>query len=161
MKNMHQPAVRNLALILVAVLLIAACVPPPAASTTAGGGITITDPFSRTAPQEGGNGGAFMTITNGSGEADRLVAAESPAAGTVEIHETIDDNGVMRMRPVPDGFEIPAGGKLELKPGGKHIMLIGLVAPLEPGKDIELTLNFEKAGAITVTVPVRDPSAGM
>jgi len=158
---MHQPAVSHLALVLVAVLLIAACVPPPAADTTATGGITIADPYSRTAPQEGGNGGAFMTITNGSSEADRLVSAQSPAAGTVEIHETIDDNGVMRMRPVPDGFEIPAGGKLELKPGGKHIMLIGLVAPLEPGQEIELTLNFEKAGAITVKVPVREPGAGM
>ncbi len=152
---MHQPAVRRFALILVAILLIAACVPPPA------GGITITDPYSRAAPQEGGNGGAFMTITNNSSAADRLISAESPAAGTVEIHETIDDNGVMRMRPVPDGFEIPAGGKLEFKPGGKHIMLIGLVAPLEPGKDIEITLTFEKAGAITVTVPVREPGAGM
>ncbi len=158
---MHRPAVRHTApipvaaLLIVAALLAAACVPPPA------GGIVIADPYSRAAPQAGGNGGAFMTITNNSGAADRLVSAQSPAADAVEIHETIDDNGVMRMRPVTGGFEIPAGGKLELKPGGKHIMLIGLAAPLEPGQEIEITLNFEKAGAITVKVPVRAPGAGM
>jgi periplasmic copper chaperone A len=155
---MHLPAVYRVAVVLFVVLLAAACVPvtpanPPAAAPS--GGVTVADPFTRAATA-GGNGGAFMTITNGSGQADRLVSAQSPAAGTVEIHETYDDNGVMRMRPVPGGFEIPAGGKLELKPGGKHIMLIGLTAALEAGQEIELTLNFEKAGAITLKAPVRE-----
>jgi copper(I)-binding protein len=63
----------------------------------------------------------------------------------------------MRMRPQPQGFELPARGQLELKPGGKHVMLIGLAAPLEAGKEFELTLNFEKAGPIKVKVPVREP----
>lgn len=129
-------------------LLIAACVP-------ASGGIVIKDPFTRASPTGAETGGAFVTIVNSGTTADRLVSASSPAAQTVELHETVDDNGVMKMEPRPEGWEIPAGGTLELKPGGKHIMLIGLTAPLEAGKKIQMTLNFEKAGAQTIDVPVQ------
>ena len=83
------------------------------------------------------------------------MSASSPAAKTVELHETVDENGVMKMVHHPEGWEIPAGSTLELKPGGKHIMLIGLTAPLEAGKKIQMTLNFEKAGAQTIEVPVQ------
>ena len=127
-----------------------------AAGCASGGGISVKEPFSRPAPSAGGNGGAFLTIVNGGQQADRLVSAQCPAAMMVELHETIDDAGVMRMRPQPDGFEIPAGGKVELKPGGKHIMLMNLKAPLKAGDTIDITLNFEKAGAVTVKVPVRE-----
>jgi copper(I)-binding protein len=143
--------------IIVAVALLlatAGCAPLPAATSPAPG-ITIEGAFARPSPTEGGTGGMFMTIANGSAASDRLVGGSSPAAQTVEIHETIDDNGVMKMRPVPGGFEIPAGGKLELKPGGKHVMLIGLTAPLAEGQEIEITLNFEKAGPITIKAPVK------
>jgi len=117
--------------------------------------ITVEDPFARPSPSEGGNGGAFMTIVNAAGTADRLISAQSPASKTVELHETTEVDGVMKMRPVPGGFEVPANGRLELKPGGKHVMLIGLTAPLAAGQTIEITLNFEKSGAIKVQVPVR------
>jgi copper(I)-binding protein len=144
---------------IVAVLLLlatAGCAPLPAATSPAAGpGITIDGAFARPSPSEGGTGGMFMTITNNTGAADRLVGGASTLAKAIEIHETIDDNGVMKMRPVPGGFEIPAGGKLELKPGGKHVMLIGLTAPLVEGQEVEVTLNFEKAGAITVKAPVK------
>jgi copper(I)-binding protein len=62
---------------------------------------------------------------------------------------------VMRMVPQPDGWEIAPGGELVLKPGGKHVMLMGLVRPLEPGATIEITLNFDKAGPVKVQVPVK------
>jgi copper(I)-binding protein len=74
----------------------------------------------------------------------------------VELHETIEQDGVMSMIPRPDGFPLPAGATLELKPGGKHVMLMGLVNPLAPGQTYQLTLNFEKAGPITIEVPVRE-----
>jgi periplasmic copper chaperone A len=141
-------------------LLAAGCAPLPAATSPAAGsvpalGITVDAAFARPSPAEGGNGGVFMTITNNSDGPDRLVGASSPAAKMVEIHETIDDNGVMKMRAVEGGFEIPAGGKLELKPGGKHVMLMGLTAPLNEGGEVEVTLNFEKAGPVTVKAPVK------
>jgi copper(I)-binding protein len=116
-----------LGLLCVTSLLIAACAP-------SAGGIVIKDPFTRATPAG---------------------AASSPAAKTVELHETVDDNGVMKMEPRPEGWEIPARGTLQLKPGGKHIMLVGLTAPLEAGKKIRMTLNFEKAGARTIEVPVQ------
>ena len=135
-------------LVCVTLLLTAAC--------SAGQGISITDPMARPSPLEGGTGGAFMIIRNGGGQGDRLRSATSPAAQVVELHETVDDNGVMRMVPQPDGWELGPGSQLELKPGGKHIMLINLVRPLKPGDTIEVNLNFDKAGPIKVQVPVKD-----
>jgi len=117
-------------------------------------GLTVVDAFARPAPS-GGNGGAFLTVVNAGSSADRLIAARSAVAPNVELHETIDDNGTMKMRPVPAGFEIPARGRLELKPGGKHVMFIGLTSPLVDGEEVEITLVFEKAGEITVKAPVR------
>ena len=135
-------------LVYVTLLLTAAC--------TGGQGISITDPMARPSPLEGGTGGAFMTIRNGGPQVDRLRSAASPAAQVVELHETVDDNGVMRMAPQPDGWEMGPGSQLELKPGGKHIMLVNLVQPLNPGDTVEVTLNFDKAGPIKVQVPVKD-----
>jgi copper(I)-binding protein len=141
-------SITAVALLTIAALLIAAC-----ASSAAG--IVVKEPFSRASPTGATTGGAFMTIVNNGRDADRLISASSPAAKTVELHETVDENGVMKMEPRPEGFEIPAGGTLELKPGGKHIMLIDLVAPLEAGKTIEITLNFEKAGPQKIQAPVQ------
>ncbi len=135
-------------LCITSLLAVAACVP-------ASGGVVIKDAFARASPTGAETGGAFATIANNSQAADKLVSASSPAAQTVELHETVDDNGVMKMVHHPEGWEIPAGGTLELKPGGKHIMLIGLTAPLEVGKKIQVTLNFEKAGAQIIEVPVQ------
>lgn len=136
--------------ILMVLVLAVGCGAPNAAPA-----VTVENPFARPSPSEGGNGGAFMTIVNARGTADRLVSGQSSAAKTVELHETTEEGGVMKMRPVPGGFEIPANGRLELKPGGKHVMLIGLTAPLVAGQTIEITLNFEKSGAMKFEVPVR------
>jgi len=115
---------------------------------------------SRPAPLVGGTGAAFLTIVNPTDTADRLIAVSSPVARVGEMHETINDGGVMRMIPQPDGFEIPAKSMVTLEPGGKHVMLIDLVAPLEIGQTFDLTLTFEQAGKMVLTVPVMD-MAGM
>ena len=135
-------------------LVAAGCAPLPP-TPGAGGGISIDGAYARPAPAAGGNGAVFLTIENAGPAADRLVSASSAAAATVEIHETIDDGGVMKMRPLVDGIAIAGGESADLQPGGKHIMLIGLAAPLVAGQEIELALVFEKAGAITVKAPVR------
>ena len=109
---------------------------------------------SRPAPLAGGTGAAYMYVVNPTDTADQLMAVSSPVAKVGEIHETVNDDGVMRMVPQPDGFEIPPMSVLELKPGGKHIMLIDLDAPLEVGDEYELTLTFREAGEMTFTVPV-------
>lgn len=140
--------IRLLLMVVLMALLAAGC-------SQQGSGIVVQDPFARPAPAAG-SGGAFMTIVNNSGQADRLVAAQSPVAMMVELHETVNEGGVMKMVHQPQGFEIPAGSKLELKPGGKHVMLMGLKNALEVGQNIQITLKFEKAGELTITVPVRE-----
>jgi periplasmic copper chaperone A len=117
------------------------------------GDLSIENAYSRPAPA-GGIGGAFLTVVNHGGTSDRLVAARTSVADSVELHETINDNGVMKMRPVTGGYEVPANGKLELKPGGNHMMFVGLKSALTQGNEVEITLTFEKAGEVTVKAPV-------
>jgi len=102
-----------------------------------------------------GNGAAFFTVTNNGAEADRLVSASTTVAAVVEIHEIVDKDGLKEMRPLEHGLEIPAGATVTLAPGGYHIMMIGLTEDLNAGMTFELTLTFEKAGEVTVTVPVQ------
>jgi len=96
-----------------------------------------------------------MTLDNKSGTADRLTGASSDVADKLQIHEMKVENGVMKMREVAGGLPIPASGSVVLKPGSYHVMLIGLKKPLTVGEKFPLTLTFEKAGNISVTVPVQ------
>lgn len=105
----------------------------------------------------GANSAAYMVIRNTGSEADKLIAASTDAAKTVELHTVIEEGGMMRMRQVEGGIDIPANGQVELKPGGFHVMLIGLTRDLNAGDKVDLTLTFEKAGQIPVTAEVRQP----
>ena len=120
------------------------------------GSLAIAHPWARATV--GAVGGAYLSIENKGGAADRLIGASSPLAKTVEIHNHITDGEIMRMRQV-DGVDLPAGGKVELKPGGYHIMLMGLGKPLKEGERFPLTLQFEKAGKIEVEIAVDKPGA--
>ena len=120
------------------------------------GKLTIVDVRARPAPLAGGTGAVYFTVLNGLDTAVQLVSAESAAAAAVETHETTNENGVMKMSPLPEGYAIPAGEALVLQPGGKHIMLIGLVEPLAPGDSVELTVNFDNGENMALTVPVMD-----
>jgi periplasmic copper chaperone A len=104
-------------------------------------------------------GAAYVSVMNHAAEADTLVSAATPAARTAEIHMTVTADGVMKMKAAGE-LEIPAMGRLEMKPGGYHIMLVGLKAPLRKGDEIEITLTFEKAGDVTVKVPVGGVAQG-
>jgi copper(I)-binding protein len=127
--------------------------------------ISIEKPFSRATPGGAQVGAGYMTITNKGAAADRLVAAASPAAGQVKIHEMSMDGGVMKMREVAGGLPIDAGKSVALAPGGYHLMLMGLKAPLKAGDKLPVTLTFEKAGNVEVTLDVQalggQPSGGM
>jgi copper(I)-binding protein len=102
-------------------------------------------------------GGIFLTLRD-SGAPDRLVSASTPVAGMAELHETGNDNGVMRMRPINE-LPLAAGQSIVLKPGGYHIMLMGLRHQLKDGETFPVTLNFEKAGSVTATVRVEKAGA--
>ncbi len=120
------------------------------------GDIAIEQPFARATPAK--VGGVFLTLKNAGGTADKLVKAASPVAETVELHTHIKDGDAMRMRAV-ENIPVPANGQTALEPGGYHVMLIGLKQPLKEGTSFPLTLTFEKAGSVTVTVPVQKAGA--
>jgi len=105
-----------------------------------------------------GPSAVYMILENRGPAADRLVAARTDAAGTVEIHETQMDGSVMRMRPIENGLEIPAGSSVTLEPGGYHIMLLDLPRDLLPGEAVALTLVFESGFELVVGAPVREMS---
>ncbi len=123
------------------------------------GDLTIFHPWARPAA-EGQNGAAYLTIKNGGKDAETFVSAESPVAEKTELHETRDENGVMKMRAVKEGVEIKPGSSLEFKPGSYHIMLIDLKKPLEEGAMVPLKITLAKAGTIDVDVKVEKTSPG-
>lgn len=99
-------------------------------------------------------GVVYVTISNTGKEADSLLSASSDAAQTLELHETKNEAGVMKMRPVQK-IGVPAGGKIEMKPGGYHMMLMGLKRDLKPGDKVHVTLKFERGGEVPVDAPVK------
>lgn len=121
--------------------------------------LRIDHPFSRATPPGARSGGVFLTIENIGAAPDRLLSVSSPVAGVVELHEMRLDAGVMRMRSIP-AMEVKPGEKLELKPGGYHVMLTELKQPLKVGDRFPLFLGFEKAGSVEVSVCVEDMAAG-
>lgn len=117
--------------------------------------IMIHDAYARVSGPTAKSGAAFLEVMNSGAAADRLIDVETDIAARAELHTHIEaDNGVMQMRHVEDGFEIPAGGSHLLQRGGDHVMLMGLSRGLAHGDTVTLTLIFEVAGAITVDVPV-------
>jgi copper(I)-binding protein len=117
--------------------------------------IHVDHAFARAAPR---TGGAYLTITNTGTAPDRLLSAAATVAAEASLHESKMQNGVMTMRPLGP-LTIAPGKTVALKPGGDHIMLMGLKEPLKPGGSFTLTLTFEKSGAVEVTVPVEKAGA--
>ena len=119
------------------------------------GAIEIVQPWTRATPPTAESGGGYLVLKNTGTTPDRLIAVKSPAADKVEIHEMKMDGNIMRMREVEKGIEIPPGATVELKPGGFHVMFMGLRAPFAKDAKVPLTLVFEKAGSIDVDLMVQ------
>ena len=122
------------------------------------GPINIGHPYARATASGQTTGGGFLKLENG-GADDKLLSASADVAKSVELHIMAMEGDVMRMRQV-DGIALPAGKTVELKPGGLHIMFVGLKAPLKAGDTFPLKLKFEKAGEVEVMVKVEAPGAG-
>ena len=103
---------------------------------------------------DGATSAVYFIIKNDGNEADTLVGASSTVASQAEVHQTLIQNDIAEMVPVPS-LDIPAHGQVEFKPGGYHVMLVGLTQDLTVGQTIQVTLQFEKSGAITIDVPVQ------
>jgi periplasmic copper chaperone A len=116
-------------------------------------GIVVDKVWARATPGNAQTGAAYLSITNTGTAPDRLLSVSSTVAEKAELHENKTENGIMKMRPkAPVAFK--PGETVTLKPGGDHLMLMGLKQPLKEGDSITLTLIFEKAGAVQVTARV-------
>lgn len=123
------------------------------------GDLTIGEAWTRATVKTAKVGAGFVTIKNKGDQPDRLIGAEVNFAKQVQIHEMKLVEDVMRMRPLPDGVEIPAGGEVTLKPGAEHVMFMGLKEQLVEGTKVQATLKFEKAGDVPVTFYVNSLAA--
>ena len=141
------PAAIALALTLAAAISIARSEAPTL------GDIAVTSAWARATPPRAEVGAAYLTIENRGAAEDRLLRVESPMAKSVELHEGLEENGVARMRPVENQY-VPPGGALAMRPGGAHLMLMGLSAPLKEGDTLPLTLTFERAGQVSVAATI-------
>jgi periplasmic copper chaperone A len=135
-------------------LIIAALAFGASAFAQQAGGLQITGAWARATPKGAQVGGGYFKVTNNGSAPDRLLGGSSPIAGKFELHEMSMSGGVARMRELTKGLEIKPGETIELKPGGNHVMFVGLKQPLERGKPFKATLQFEKAGKVEVEFKV-------
>lgn len=145
-----------------AALSLAACNPsepakaPAAETTTATAAVTATDAWCRPSPNGAKAGGCYVTLTAATD--DRLTGGSTPRAASLQVHEMKTENGMMKMAELTAGLPLPAGQAVALAPGGNHLMLIGLTAPLVAGETVPLTFQFASAPTITVQAQVRQPA---
>ncbi len=123
------------------------------------GDLVITQAWSRATPKGAKAGAGYLTIENKGSTPDRLIGGSADVAGKVEIHEMATSNGVMKMRPLEKGLVIEPGKTVKLAPGGYHLMLMDLKSPLKQGEKLPITLEFEKAGKVTVSFDVEGVGA--
>ena len=153
---------------------LTACAAPPTAQQTIASDITVTGAWARpalggmamdatkdpnakeVAMNMGAMSAAYMMLEN-KGGADTLIGVSGDVAETIQLHQTLEKNGMMAMEEAKDGLLVPANGKAELKPGSYHVMLINLKKDLKPGDAFKLTLKFKSGKELAVDVPVREP----
>jgi copper(I)-binding protein len=147
---------RTTTLLALVMTLLAA---PSRAEDVKAGDLVITQAWARATPGGAKTGGGFLTIENKGSAPDKLTGVSADVAGKVEVHEMAMDGGVMKMRPVEGGLTIDPGKTVKLAPGGLHLMMTGLKSPLKQGDKLPVTLQFEKAGKVAVTLDVQGVGA--
>ena len=121
--------------------------------------IVVTQAWSRATPGGSKVAGGYLTVENRGTVPDKLLSASTDVARKIEIHEMALTDGVMTMRPVEGGLTIEPGHNVKFAPGGLHLMIVGLVAPLKQGDQVSVSLTFEKAGKISVSFEVQGMGA--
>ena len=132
---------------------------PALADEVKAGDLVITQAWSRATPGGAKVGGGYLTIQNKGSTADRLVGGAADVADKVQVHEMATTNGVMTMRPLDKGLSIEPGKTVKLAPGGYHLMLLDLKSPLKQGDKVPVTLEFEKAGKVKLSLDVQGVGA--
>jgi len=132
---------------------------PALAGEVKAGDLVITQAWSRATPGGAKVAGGYLTIENKGSAPDRLIGGSADIAGKVEVHEMAMNNGVMTMRPLDKGLTIEPGKTVKLAPGGYHVMLMDLKRPLKQGEQVPVTLEFEKAGKVKLSLDVQGVGA--
>ncbi|MGY8661795.1 copper chaperone PCu(A)C [Bradyrhizobium sp. UFLA05-109] len=123
------------------------------------GDLVVTQAWSRATPKGAKTGGGYLSIENKGSAPDRLIGGSADVAGSVQIHEMSTEGGVMKMRPVENGLTIEPGKTVKLAPGGYHLMMMDLKQQLKRGDKVPVTLEFEKAGKVTISLDVEGVGA--
>ena len=142
-----------------AALMSAMCATSALAEDVKAGDLVISQGWTRATPGGAKIGGGFLTIENKGTVPDKLIGASADAAGKIEVHEMAVTDGVMKMRPLENGLAIEPGKSVKLAPGGYHLMMMDLKNPLKEGEKLPVTLQFEKAGKVAVTLDVEGVGA--
>ena len=154
MTTQQQLSLRFVILIAVALMIVA-----PGVGSEEANGIVVIQPWSRASIMKARPGVVYLTIVNRSSSNERLLSASSPIAGKVMIHESTVSDGIASMRH-RKSLPIDAGETVEFKPSGLHLMVVNLTRKLSEGEEFSLSLHFERAGKVTVRVPVLGIGAG-
>jgi copper(I)-binding protein len=142
-----------------ATLLACLIVAPARAQEVKAGDLVITQAWSRATPGGAKIGGGYLTIENKGTAPDRLIGGSAEVSDKVQVHEMAMNNGVMTMRPLDKGLTIEPGKTVKLAPGGYHLMLMNLKSPLKQGDKVPVTLEFEKAGKVKLSLDVQGVGA--
>jgi copper(I)-binding protein len=139
---------------LVLLMLFGLLSTPLIAATTAADDVIVAEPYVRAVPPGQPNSAAFMQLQNNSTTKHAIIKAESPVSNVVELHTHINEGGIMKMRQIKQ-IDVPAQGTTTLKPGGLHVMFLGLKSDLKPGQSVPVTLIFEDGSKTTIHAQVR------
>jgi copper(I)-binding protein len=153
-----RPAALTLPLLAAGALALAGCGSSATPAPTQAGPVTVRDAWVKASP--GPMTGSFGVVENSGGDDLTLVSATTSASSTSELHEVVVVDGQMVMQPKDGGFALPAGGELVLEPGGDHIMIMGMTAPVEAGDDVEITLTFDDGTTYTYAAQAREAQVG-
>lgn len=124
------------------------------------GDLLVHHPWARPTADTAQNAAVYATLRNGGSQPDTLLAVKTPIAPRIELHNTLNEDGIMKMRPMTAGVEIPAGGEVKLEPGGMHVMVLGITAPLKENARHPITFVFKNAGEIAGEIAVEKQPAG-
>jgi copper(I)-binding protein len=136
-------------------LFFAVFAAPARAGEVKAGDLVISQAWSRATPGGAKIGGGYLTIENKGSTPDRLIGGSGDIAAKIEVHEMALNNGVMTMRPLDSGLAIEPGKTVKLAPGGYHLMMFDLTRPLKQGDSVPITLEFEKAGKVKLSLDVQ------
>ena len=149
-------ALRSLAFAALAAALFTV---PACAEDVKAGDLVISQAWSRATPNGAKIAGGYLTIENKGTAPDKLIGGSGDVAGKIEVHEMAMNNGVMTMRPLDKGLTIEPGKTVKLAPGGYHLMIMDLKGPFKQGEQVPVTLEFEKAGKVKVSLDVQGVGA--